>query len=150
MDQKQSSVQIFALFLLLASGVSCLLLFSLLSHYPAAVLLNIGQNTSPSGESGNYQLGLIVVASASMISGLSAALTQRALVGNKSVRSPVFMSAELAVYGIFVLLLNLMLNNELGSATGSFLANWSVYTLVPVISNVSPIHLCPATPWSLS
>lgn len=85
-----------------------------------------------------------------MISGLSAALTQRALVGNKSVRSPVFMSAELAVYGIFVLLLNLMLNNELGSATGSFLANWSVYTLVPVISNVSPIHLCPATPSSLS
>ncbi len=79
-----------------------------------------------------------MVASASLISGLSAALTQRALVGNKSVRSPIFLSAELAVYGIVVLVINLFLNNELQSTSGSLLANWSLSTLIPVITNVSP------------
>lgn len=78
-----------------------------------------------------------MVASASLISGLSAALTQRALVGNKSVRSPIFLSAELAVYGIVVLVINLFLNNELQSTSGSLLANWSLSTLIPVITNVS-------------
>lgn len=99
-------------------------------------MLNIGPSTtSPAGGAENYQLGLIVVSCASMLSGLSAALTQRALVGSKSIRSPVFLSAELAVYGIIALVLNLLINNELRSTAGSFFSNWSLYTLIPVITN---------------
>jgi UDP-sugar transporter A1/2/3 len=103
------------------------------------VLLNLGSssssnNNNDSGE--NYQLGLIVVATASMISGLSATLTQRALVSsaNKSFRSPLLMSAELAIYGIVVLLVNLAVAGEISSAIHS-LRHWTWFTLLPVITN---------------
>lgn len=134
MDQKQSPMQMLALLLLLLSAV-------LLNINPTSTS-STSSTGSSSGGLGNYQLGVIVVSSASLISGLSAALTQRALVGNKkssAFRSPIFLSAELAVYGIGVLVLNLLFNQELQSTTQSFLANWSIYTFIPVITNVSSI-----------
>ena len=68
-----------------------------------------------------------------MISGLSAALTQKGLVGDRK-RFPFFFSAELAVFGIVFLLLNLIFNNDIKG--GSLFSNWNYYTLIPVITNV--------------
>ena len=72
-----------------------------------AVILNsdfnskVNNDRSPKNE--NYNLGVSLVLGASAISGLSTALTQRALVAEKP-RETVFFSAELAVYGILALI----------------------------------------------
>lgn len=118
LGSKQSFVQMFALLLLLA----------------AAVVLNLNSPTSlpTSITSDKYQLGLAMVAGASMISGLSAALTQKGLVGDRK-RFPFFFSAELAVYGIIFLLINLIFNNDIKG--GSLFSNWNYYTLIPVVTN---------------
>ena len=84
----------------------------------------------------SYQIGLIYVAGASMMSGLSAALTQRALVGLEQ-RHPLFFSAELAFYGIIFLLINLYFNNDIKGGSMNLLLHWDMYTLIPVIANVS-------------
>lgn len=91
--------------------------------------------------SSGYHFGLLMVAAASIISGLSAALTQRALVGSKP-RHSVFFSAELAVYGIAFLLINLIFNNDIKGGGFALFSNWDLYTLIPVITNVSFALLC--------
>ena len=71
-----------------------------------------------------------------MLSGLSAALTQRALVGSKP-RHPLFFSAELAVYGIIFLLVRALFSSESGIiTTGALFSGWTPYTFIPVITNV--------------
>lgn len=81
-----------------------------------------------------YNIGLICVASASMLSGLSAALTQRALSGTIQ-RNTMVLSAEMAVYGIVFLLINLYFNNDIKG--DSLLSNWDMATLIPVVAQVS-------------
>lgn len=114
---------------------------ALLMLLVAAILLNLPTTSSASAAtavsvSENYHLGVLMVAGASMISGLSAALTQRALVGNKP-RHTVFFSAELAVYGILSLLVNLYFNNDIKGGGMSLFAHWNLWTLIPVFTNVS-------------
>jgi hypothetical protein len=75
-----------------------------------------------------------MVAVASLLSGISAALTQKALVGFRK-QQPFFLSAELALYGIFFLLLNLYFNSDVQSG-GSFFSHWNLYCFVPVVTNV--------------
>jgi solute carrier family 35 (UDP-sugar transporter), member A1/2/3 len=109
---------------------------------PIAFILNFGPSNA-SGSSNNvdlssYNLGLLSVAIASLLSGLSTALTQKALTTSKP-RSPIFMSAELAFFGIIILFLNLLfVHNDIPkSETGGYnlLINWNLSTLIPVISN---------------
>jgi hypothetical protein len=98
-----------------------------------------GSGTSAVGfDAANYHLGVLMVMGASMLSGLSAALTQRALVGAKP-RHPLFFSAELAVYGIvFLLVRSLFADKEKELLlSGGLFNHWSPYTLIPVITNVS-------------
>lgn len=84
----------------------------------------------------NYRVGLMMVLGASMLSGLSAALTQRALVGSKP-RHPLFFSAELAVYGIVFLVIRSLFSEESTSIiSGQLFSGWSLYTLIPVATNV--------------
>lgn len=101
-------------------------------------MLNVGGASSGASavlqDASGYSVGLSMVAAASMLSGLSSALTQKALVGSQA-RSPVFLSAELAVYGILFLLGNLYFNNDI-KGDGLF-SNWHWYTLIPVTTNVS-------------
>lgn len=77
-----------------------------------------------------------MVVGASMLSGFSSALTQKALVGARP-RHPLFFSAELALYGIVFLLANALCSRD-GSKllTGGFLDGWTPYTLIPVFTNV--------------
>lgn len=109
--------------------------------YPfAAVILNMGGGTSASlsaSASSNYQLGVLAVLGASFISGLSAALSQRALVGSKP-RHPIFFSAELAAYGItFLLVSGLFSKDKDLILSGHLFDGWEANTLIPVTTNVS-------------
>lgn len=120
MGQRQSPVQMFALLLLLG----------------AAVTLNAKGLSGSAGvdlADKSYSLGVAVVLGASMLSGLSSALTQRVLVSAKP-RHPLFFSAELAVYGIVFLLLNAALRDG-GILGRDFFRGWTPLTLIPVVSN---------------
>lgn len=97
-------------------------------------IFHVSNSDAPS----NYQLGLFCVLSASLLSGISAALVQRAFT-LPNARNPLVLSTELAVYGIFVLLVKDFLlekNLQLGGVL-VLLNNWDLYSLIPVISNVS-------------
>ena len=103
----------------------------------ALVLTSGGSSTSSLSFSGNdYQLGLLVVAAASLLSGISAALTQKSLVGFRK-RHPFFFSAELAIYGIVFLLANLLVRSDVAPG-GNLFSNWNLLTLIPVVTNVCP------------
>ena len=79
----------------------------------------------------------MMVLGASMLSGLSAALTQKALVSSKP-RHPLFFSAELAVYGIIFLLVRALFSKEGASIlSGDLFSGWTPYTFIPVATNVS-------------
>jgi hypothetical protein len=75
-----------------------------------------------------------------MMSGLSAALTQRALVGGQP-RHAIFFSSELAVYGIIFLVLRDCFYGESKPADmlQGYLSAWDFYSLIPVIANVSSL-----------
>jgi len=90
--------------------------------------------TSSGNVTSMYHFGMVCVATASMLSGLSAALTQRALVGSAS-RHTMLYSAEMAVYGIVFLLCNLYFNNDIQEGK-SLWSNWDLATMFPVITNV--------------
>lgn len=155
LGQKQSLIQMFALLLLLLTGkllpfslVSCTFLldnYLILLTILLAVLLNMkgpsGSSSSSTAASVYYQYGLMYVIIASLTSGLAAALTQKALV-NSSPRHPMFFSAELAVYGILFLLVQNYIAFQQGKTSDFLLSsqifsNWDVYTLIPVLANVS-------------
>jgi len=171
MGQRQSTIQLMALLLLLAAGTvqyvhtvyiiylyttgSLFQPFHSIKHthtysycissvhpFITAVVLNISPGTSNATSddqfqmTSSYQIGLIYVVGASMMSGLSAALTQRALVGLEQ-RHPLFFSGELAFYGIVFLLMNLYFNNDIKDGSMNLFLNWDIYTLIPVIASVS-------------
>lgn len=73
-----------------------------------------------------------------MLSGLSAALTQRAMtsVAGRKQRHVLLLSAEMAVYGILFLLVNLAFNSDIRPG-GHLLSNWDLLTMLPVVANVS-------------
>lgn len=96
---------------------------------------SVAMKTSYSAEA---NLGIICVLIASTLSGLSAALTQRALVGSAP-RHSLFFSAELAVYGIlFILVSALFSGGEEAQRmkSGTLFDHWDMRVLVPVITNV--------------
>ena len=97
-------------------------------------------NADNIGVTTEYQFGLFCVAFASMLSGLSAALTQRALSGTQS-RHTMLYSAEMAVYGIVFLLGNLMVNSDI-QAGSTLWAHWDLSTMFPVITNVRHVIMC--------
>lgn len=125
MDKRQSLIQIGALVLLLA----------------AAVVLNLPLESSATSEAamktaeslGDYQMGVALVIGASMLSGISAALTQRALTTG---RHALFFSAELAVYGILFLVAHLATTPESTALLQQGInKGWNMKTVIPVVTN---------------
>ena len=134
-----------------SAATHALFTYKLLScfRFQSAVVLNMSPSSPTSSSSDNahnngvtteYQFGLFCVASASMLSGLSAALTQRALSGTQS-RHTMLYSAEMAVYGIVFLLGNLMVNSDI-QAGSTLWAHWDLSTMFPVITNVRHVIMC--------
>jgi len=143
MGQKQTYIQIFALLLLL---VSALILTSKdinnLQDLFSIVHINFSFNkVSDISALGSTSLGIALVLMASMISGVSTALTQKTLqiAGEGKGRNSIFLSAEMAVYAIPFL----MISDKLSSKTikkdckegDDFFAYWSIFTFIPVLSN---------------
>jgi hypothetical protein len=60
----------------------------------------------------DYQLGIILVLTASAISGLSGALSQKVLNNPQNPRHSLLLSAEMAVFGIAFLSLRLAMSPE--------------------------------------
>jgi hypothetical protein len=150
MGQKQSLIQVLALLLLLLAGKTlehiwiCLILTS-----RAAIILNMPAGNFREGSTvsigklgvsaADANLGVVCVLTASMLSGLSAALTQRALIGADP-RHPFFFSAELAVYGIMFLIFSALAANNSDAKLirkGSLFSHWDLFILIPVITNVT-------------
>lgn len=100
----------------------------------AAVVLNLSSDDLGGGASDSRErwLGVACVLSASLLSGFSAALTQKAL--SVSSRDSLLFSAELAFYGILLLLAQQGL--ALGGMRGVGGEGWNLYTFIPILTNV--------------
>ena len=117
LNKRQTSQQVFALFLLLAAAVVLNIpVESYFQKYIDSFLQSssvkaIVSEEKAVGNAADYQLGVLMVLGASMLSGLSTALTQRALT-NALPRHALFFSAELAVYGILALFASLAASTD--------------------------------------
>jgi hypothetical protein len=102
-----------------------------------AIILNLGSFTSTSVDLGQYNIGIMVVAAASWLSGISGAFVQKAFIGPKP-RNPLLLSAELAVYGIAFLVLRDVFTTGSSSSINphSVFANWDLYTCIPILTSV--------------
>ena len=92
----------------------------------------------PGATSAEINKGVLFVLVASLLSGLSAALTQRALVAANG-RHSLFYSAELALYGIVFLVFHAVLGgtrDRHAMLSGHLFDNWDLQVLVPVVANV--------------
>lgn len=116
---------------------------------PAAAILSIsiaddpGVTATPDDLS-NYQLGCFLVIMASTISGLSGSLSQVALTSLSIPRHTAVFTIELAVYGMIFLFARLMIGGEETTMLleHGFFNGWTIYTMIPVLSNVSYRFTC--------
>jgi hypothetical protein len=97
----QSRVQIVALFLILV----------------AASVLNMGSTQEnpiegASYDASSYEIGIALVLSASAISGLSGALSQKALSNIEKPRHSILLSSEMAVYGIVFITVRMIFTQD--------------------------------------
>ena len=122
------------LYLLLGNRQSFMQIVALGLLMTAAIVLNMDFGTNSKVDfSESYQLGIIMVAVSSMISGLATALTQKALMGYRK-EQPFVFSAELAIFGCVFLFFNMLFNSNADNIDG-FFSSWSLYTLIPVVTN---------------
>ena len=159
MGKKQSYIQVFALILLLVAAIiltSKTDIIDLLSSKTVTMyfqkdllnggftweIINIFKKSIDMKTLGSNGLGIMLVLTASMISGISTALTEKTLQlsGNGPKRNSIFLSAEMAVYAIVFLLISDNLNsnketNEKCKIHDNFFAYWDIYTFIPVLSN---------------
>lgn len=133
MNKRQSLIQVGALLLLLGAAVVLNLpTVQFTNEIPFMLFPTAQASTLNAAAIANYQLGVVMVLGASGLSGLSTALTQRALAGPKP-RDALFFSAELAVYGILFLIVNMFRSGEAFSV--SILRGWELRGLIPVLTN---------------
>jgi hypothetical protein len=140
MGNRQSFMQVVALMLLLIAAI--LLNLNSSSSSPSSNTMRSSNTIEIFGVSGltEYHVGVMLCLSASSLSGLSGALVQKALTG-KSPQNPFIYTAELALYGIaFLLLTSLYMSSAHDRElllSGNLFLNWTTYTFIPVVTNVS-------------
>lgn len=137
LGNKQSPVQIFALVLLLIAAVTLTNGVQIFEHVQSGKsLLNFFDRDDPSSgstaSSEMYLAGTSLVLGASAISGLSTALTQKAL---RQGRHALLFSAELAVFGIIVLITTDWFKEKQLFREGGPFHDWTLLTMVPVVAN---------------
>jgi hypothetical protein len=85
----------------------------------------------------SYHMGVLCVLGASLLSGVSAALTQKALSGKKP-RHALLYTTELACFGILTLITTIYFSPERSSLlSGDLFEGWTAKTFIPITSNVS-------------
>ncbi|DBA02262.1 TPA: hypothetical protein N0F65_007672 [Lagenidium giganteum] len=136
-----------ALFLFVLMGkrfslVQCVAMLMLLS---AAVLLSVAKDPSSSNGDADveldFQLGLLPVIVASILSGVGATITQRSMQVHR--RDVSLVTMELALYGSIFLVLPVLLPSpsRLDSSSISavpisqWLDGWDSFTLIPIVTN---------------
>lgn len=159
LGQKQSAVQMFALLLMFLAACILQVKFDSIeefmiefgrikSSFPLLSSLVSSSSSSYKSSSSSfleslykiegYKLGLLLTILASLFSGLSGALTQLAMTPKNGsyTRHSIFFSAEMAVYQILYLLMNLYNSGEKELLiSGALFKNWTVWLLIPVICN---------------
>lgn len=96
--------------------------------------MNDGQRSSTNDQE-NYEVGVLCVLGASLLSGFSTSCL-RVAYNPPHCRHALLLSVELAVYGMVLMVVYHFIDR--GAVTApclSFFHNWSLYTLIPVISN---------------
>ena len=130
-----------AVFLFVFLGISqpIVQIVALILLLMAACMLSLkGQVIDVAFDSKNYKLGVILVTVASVLSGISTALTQKTLMSNTKgkTRHPIFFSAELATYSIiFLLISSLFQNDGYQMFSKGFFNDWKLTTFIPVVTN---------------
>lgn len=124
------------------SAPQCVAMLVLLS---AAVLLSLAKDSGGGGGSASpasFELGLLPVLLASILSGVGAAITQQSMQVHK--RDPALVTIELSVYGSVFLALPMLWSSlssfggaaaPVGVSTDSLFEGWDAYTLIPVVAN---------------
>ena len=145
MGQKQTYIQVFALILLLVAAFILTSkdinnfedIFSMININSESIDIKIFSDLASLGNTG---LGILLVILASMISGISTALTQKTLqiAAKGKGRNSIFLSAEMAVYAIPFLIISDKLNsnkNSIKLGSDNFFAHWNILTFIPVLCN---------------
>ncbi len=137
LGNKQSPVQIFSLVLLLIAAVTLTNGVQIFEHVQSgkslfAFFASSEPSSSSKGGGDVYLAGTSIVLAASAISGLSTALTQRAL---RAGRHAMLFSAELALFGIFVLVVTDWFQKKQLFQYGGPFHDWTLMTMVPVVAN---------------
>ena len=133
MGNKQTAVQIFALILLLLAAVTLTSGVAIIDKLQSGKgFTEIWSDENSNSASATYLTGITFILGASAISGLSTALTQKAL---KAGRHTLLFSGELAVFGIFVLVMTDWFQKRQLFQVGGPFRGWTLGTLIPVISN---------------
>lgn len=140
-------MQIFALILLLASAVvlnlDAIAASAALEQHDHVIVAESDDGSSNSVVDtlsgllfAEQNIAVVCVIIASMISGLSAALTQRLLTQKKT--NSIFVSAQFGVYGILFLVSKEVFWDQTTaghSKSSSLLAGWDFWALVPVLTS---------------
>jgi solute carrier family 35 (UDP-sugar transporter), member A1/2/3 len=141
LGNKQSRMQIFALFLLLlaaviltTSGTIDPSVYTKMLHGDFSQVSALLPSAPVGGDDKMYAIGIACVMGASALSGLSTALSQKAL---RSGRNAIFFTSELAFCGILVLLMTDFLQNDYQSTLlgTDLIKGWTPATLIPVLMN---------------
>ena len=97
----------------------------------AAVLLGYEEQSEDVKQNNSFWLGFVPVLAASILSGLAAALSQKALQGQK--RGSYLFTSELAFFSIITMLVNMMLTGD-SIAIDGFFDGWTWHALIPIVS----------------
>ena len=98
------------------------------------MLLGYEEQSEDVKQSNSFWLGFVPVLAASILSGLAAALSQKALQGQK--RGSYLFTSELAFFSILTMLANMLLTGD-SLALDGFLDGWSWHALIPIVSQCS-------------
>lgn len=147
MGRKQSKAQVIALVLLVVAAlivegilsIDTLLSVSIFQEKKQELQNTWFSSAAFLGQSRRHWThGVLPILAASLISGLTGALTQRSLQSADGGRNPYLFSMELCVGGLFVLLANLAVSPD-GTAIAEkgFFYGWTIETIIPVITNAA-------------
>lgn len=131
MGRKQSLVQILSLFLLLLSALVMKSLVSLDSLLSGSAPLQV-----PDWHSAHWAKGVAPIMLASLLSGLSGALSQKDLQAKGGGRNAYLFSMELSIASICILGCSLVLSPD-GKriAEDGFWHEWTVFTWIPIFTS---------------
>lgn len=132
MGRKQSLLQVISLFLLLLSA----LIMERLVSVDSFLVTDSSKVDVPSWDSAHWTRGVAPIMTASFISGLSGALSQKNLQAQGGGRNPYLFSMELCGASIAILILSLFFSSDgMEISKQGFWYGWTKTTWIPICTN---------------